>query len=517
MIFLAPFEFLDPLRHALPLTCTGLIIIFAFYLSRHHSPKPAPNIPIHSYDREEYFRRGYELVQEGQKKHPSCFQLRTATGWKILVPIRFVEELRKNPSLSFARGNDKDAFIEYPGFEAMEAACHDDYFMQEVVRVKLTQTLNLLYSSVIDESAVAMSEVLGEDKIWRTLRIKDDINHIVARVTSRVFLGFPLCRNQKWLDIVVNHTKAVFMAQKRMRQTPPALRPLIHYFLPETKLLRQHLHAARTLISPELAKRRAAVEEALRHGKIPKESANAISWMVEVSQAQGRKIDVAVHVVSLSMTAIQTTSEVMTNCILQLCETPSIVDDLRAEIIFLLKEGGWTKYTLYKMRLLDSFIREVMRHHDFLRVTSWRGCTEDVVLSDGTVLPKGSCIYFDDSKVVDPEHYPDPEKFDPMRSFKKREQPGQEDRHQFVSLQTDHMAFGYGIHACPGRFFANMELKVMLCNFLLKYDVRLVPGEKRPVDILFEVQRMVPPDVRVQIKVRDQEPEVDLYSPISST
>ncbi|EME87118.1 uncharacterized protein MYCFIDRAFT_187050 [Pseudocercospora fijiensis CIRAD86] len=475
------------------------------------------SIILAHHDRDEYFRRGYDLVKEGQEKFPGCFQLRTATGWKILVPIRFIDELRNNRFLSFAKGNDKDAFIDYPGFEAMEAACHDDYFMQEVVRVKLTQSLNLLYSSVIDESAATMSEVLGESKEWRTCRIKDLVSRIVARVTTRVFVGFPLCRNQEWLDLVVNHTAAVFLAQKRMRQTPPALRPLVHWFLPETRRLRRELRAARALITPEIARRRAAVEEALQHGKIPKESADAISWMVEVAQAQGRKSDVAVHLVSLSMTAIQTTSEVMTNCILQLCETPSVVADLRAEIIPLLREGGWTKHTLYKMRLLDSFMKEVMRHHDFLRVTSWRGCTEEVTLSDGTVFPKGSCIYFDDSNVVNPEYYPDPEKFDATRSLKKREQPGQEERHQFVSLQTDHMPFGYGTHACPGRFFANMELKVMLCNFLLKYDVRLVPGEEhRPADILFEVQRMVPPDCRAQIKVRDVEPEVDLYSPESS-
>jgi cytochrome P450 len=36
--------------------------------------------------------------------------------------------------------------------------------------------------------------------------------------------------------------------------------------------------------------------------------------------------------------------------------------------------------------------------------------------------------------------------------------------------------FGYGRHACPGRFFAANEIKMMVANFVLAYDMRHPEG-----------------------------------------
>jgi cytochrome P450 len=36
--------------------------------------------------------------------------------------------------------------------------------------------------------------------------------------------------------------------------------------------------------------------------------------------------------------------------------------------------------------------------------------------------------------------------------------------------------FGYGRHACPGRFFAANEIKMMLSRFLLNYEFKNEDG-----------------------------------------
>src|SRR4051812_48404223 len=98
---------------------------------------------------------------------------------------------------------------------------------------------------------------------------------------------------------------------------------------------------------------------------------------------------------------------------------------------------------------------------------------KSITLSDGTVLPAGSQIMVCDNLALDPKVFPEPDKFDMTRFLRLREQPGQENYHQFVTPSPSLMAFGYGQHACPGRFFASNEVKIALCCMLLKYDFRL--------------------------------------------
>lgn len=102
-----------------------------------------------------------------------------------------------------------------------------------------------------------------------------------------------------------------------------------------------------------------------------------------------------------------------------------------------------------------------------------RKATENVTLSDGTFIPKDTMSVVFCDTMFDDSVYPNPNTFDGYRFLKMRQIPGQETSAQFVSPSPDHMGFGLGKHACPGRFFAANELKIVLCHILLKYNIRL--------------------------------------------
>lgn len=51
---------------------------------------------------------------------------------------------------------------------------------------------------------------------------------------------------------------------------------------------------------------------------------------------------------------------------------------------------------------------------------------------------------------------------------------------QLVATTVDFPAFGYGRHACPGRFFAAHEVKLAICHMLLKYDWKVADGADEP-------------------------------------
>lgn len=42
------------------------------------------------------------------------------------------------------------------------------------------------------------------------------------------------------------------------------------------------------------------------------------------------------------------------------------------------------------------------------------------------------------------------------------------------------MSFGFGRHACPGRFFAANEIKLILARMLLDYDIKMPEGVETP-------------------------------------
>lgn len=73
---------------------------------------------------------------------------------------------------------------------------------------------------------------------------------------------------------------------------------------------------------------------------------------------------------------------------------------------------------------------------------------------------------------------------------------------QFVTTNASNLSWGYGKHACSGRFFAANEIKVIMALFLIRYDFKFKAGESRPRNIAFELQNMADPGVEILVKRR---------------
>jgi cytochrome P450 len=181
---------------------------------------------------------------------------------------------------------------------------------------------------------------------------------------------------------------------------------------------------------------------------------------------------------------------------------------LREEIISVVSENGWTKASLQKLRLMDSFLKESQRFTPMGEVSMNRYVERKLELSDGTVIPKGSRIFVAGA-YTNPAVYDDPEKFDAFRFARKRLEPGQTNAWGHVTTSASHMGFGHGQHACPGRFFASNEIKVALCHLLLKYDFDLLDDEVPPA-YRFEGSNSVSTESKIRIRRRKEEINLDL-------
>lgn len=100
-------------------------------------------------------------------------------------------------------------------------------------------------------------------------------------------------------------------------------------------------------------------------------------------------------------------------------------------------------------------------------------------LSNGQVIPAGVNLEAAAQGINhDSALHPDASKFDPFR-FSRQRAAGNASAsatNQFVSVNQSHLTFGLGRHACPGRFFAANEIKMILANALLRFDVKNLDG-----------------------------------------
>lgn len=127
-------------------------------------------------------------------------------------------------------------------------------------------------------------------------------------------------------------------------------------------------------------------------------------------------------------------------------------------------------------------------------------------LSTGDVIPPGETVAGPNHAInFSPAIYPNPGEFDGFRFSKLREIPGNETKHQFIATSTESINFGHGINACPGRFFASTEIKVMLSYLIQRYDVKLVEGRERPANLYTGTVCL--PDMRAEILFRKRETE----------
>lgn len=124
-----------------------------------------------------------------------------------------------------------------------------------------------------------------------------------------------------------------------------------------------------------------------------------------------------------------------------------------------------------------------------------------IVLSDGTVIPRGARMMVAHDRMYDPNIYSLPYEWIGDRFYRSRQESGGETKGQLVTTNPDHTGFGHGLHACPGRFFAANESKVALCFLLMKYDWKMV-GNSRPKDIFFGTELVANPEGLVLCKRR---------------
>ncbi|PKY01598.1 cytochrome P450 [Aspergillus campestris IBT 28561] len=465
----------------------------------HIGPKPTL---LGNTSQGEFYQRSVEMVNEGYAKYKdSLYYIWTTNMDRLMIPAKYMSDFNQVP-----RSHLKlTATVRYSGkYTGMDIA-DEGMLGYDVCAGPLSQNIGRLAQPVYDEIVHAHQGKVSEAKDVNgvyTVPMYYTILEVVTASTARMFVGPDLCRDPEWLSTVSGYTGDIGAVVSDLRKHYKFLHPIIAPRLESYKQLQRRFGKICEILLPIFEQRRKT--DSMEH-------ADMIQWLIDT--AKGPDTDstrLAKRMPFLNMAAIHSTAHTTVNVILDLCQHPEYIQPIREEIVEAIKAHGIIKAsTLASLKKLDSFMKESQRLSPMDLMLFNRQVTKPVTLSNNITIPKNTFISMPIYPMCrDPERYPDPETFDGYRFYKLR-QIKEEARYQFAASDRDGPAWGFGKFACPGRFWAAAQVKLVVMALLVQYDIAYPEGQTdRPGDVILGEKRT--PDRTQQMVLKRLDPALSL-------
>ncbi|KAI5860762.1 putative cytochrome P450 monooxygenase [Durotheca rogersii] len=450
----------------------------------------------------EFFHNAAAMLNEGYSRYKDrVFKL--SSHDTVVIPRKYVAELKSLPDekLSSIQAN----IDNFEGLYSTTAILLEGNLHTRVLQSRLTPRLRHHVPIVQEVLARNLPEELPVDKgEYRSFEAFDLVLRLVSFIAARHFVGPPLCEDEEWLSTALTYTENVFKTIIFLRIFPDWAKPIVALFIPYSYKVSWALRKAKRIVIPQILKRR----EEERNNPDYQKPEDFLQYLMDGSdEYSGRPDKLAHRLLILTLAAVHTTSMAATQTLFDLCAHPEYIDVLRQEVLDVLKDhDGYKKQTLTNFKKMDSFMRESQRLNPPSLLGFKRAVREPLTLSDGTHLPKGAHLMVAISPVVfDPEVILEPHRFDGLRHYNERSQPGESLRHQFITTSDHNLHFGHGKFACPGRFLAGNSIKMIVSNILLRYDFRFPDGTKeRPPNMRVHEYVFPNPEAHIEFKLRDE-------------
>lgn len=439
---------------------------------------------------------------------------------EIMLPAEYIPWLLAQPdavmdlheviqaSLSFGLASPHDAVLENP-------------FHDAVVKKQLTRNLHAITPDIVDELSTAIDELWDMDPDeWREVCVWDTMQAIVGRTSNRVFVGLPLCRDEDFL----HHVRAFAVAMVNQIGIvkfllPAVLAPLLGPLFAlvckyrDWKVAKLLMPTIEVRLEQAREIRRAEMER--RPTKAERVPNDLLQWLVDYAVDKGSAHDqnpryLSSRITILNFAALHTSTISITNTLLDLLAAPNgqqWFQEIRAEAesVFAAHDNSWTKTAASRLVKTDSTLRETLRFTGL----GGRSLVREVVANDGVTLPnglhlpQGARVGVAASRIHrDEQYYSEPDVYDPFRFSKLRDElpPLKGLALSTVTTSPEFLTFGHGRRACPGRFFAAHELKLLIAMLATRYDIK--PIEERPANTWISDMSVPPRTATIWIKRR---------------
>ncbi|EUC32269.1 hypothetical protein COCCADRAFT_6006 [Bipolaris zeicola 26-R-13] len=412
------------------------------------------------------YRQGYEKFKDSIYRVLITGELEC-----ILLPTKFLPELRKKPDdvLDIMSGAHKLFEVKYTKHKAL------DLNMIHCIKANLTPALGRLNHDITEEIDIAFEKELPPCKDWTDVNVHDKIANIVAQVSGRMFVGPEVCRKPEYIDHAVNFTTDFNDAVFAVKCCNPWLRPFMTSRLPAMQRFNDRIRRATEFFTPIILSRM----------KPENKSDDMMQWMLDYTLSTGKSNTMYEHVkrqLDVTFAAIHTTATTVVNCLYTLTSMPEYIAPLQEEIrsVRAAHGGELNAQALQQLVKLDSVLKEIGRMYPVTVTAFQRMVMKPFTLSNGQQIPAGTMIEIPlEALNYDSNVHTNADKFDGFRYYRERQSAKGTEvaQSQFVSANDRDLYFGYGRHACPGRFFAANEIKIIMARLLLDYEFKM-PGDQ---------------------------------------
>lgn len=463
---------------------------------------------------------------EGIEKYPNSPFTINGDPPIVILPKSSIEQIKtiKEQELSFNKPLDEEFQSSFTNIDKGRD------LMILVVKNDLTRHVASTLKFLQEEIVYALDKELGPCEDWTPFTLYPTVAKIVSLLSARIFVGRPLSRNEEWVAVSINYTFQLILVRNALKKWPLWSRKFVGPFLKEVRQLAKLRERGTELIQPLIDMQLSKAGNEKLFSQDGEELGNVISWLLARSQKNEVKDAriIAIQQLNITFAAIHTTTFTVTQAILDLAAYPEYAQILLDEIDVVSNEDGYDttengtailpKSSIPRLAKLDSFIKESQRINPLGILSHSREVLSEITLNTGHKIPAGTrvaipsyAIHNGSSALHSPGVTRPLSEFDGLRFYKLRQFAGNESRHQFVSTSDDSLAFGHGIHACPGRFFASNEIKVVLIELLQNWDLRFPDDLKReggiwrrPKSMFYKFECLPSRDAKVEFRRKEK-------------
>ncbi|KAL4976056.1 cytochrome P450 [Aspergillus desertorum] len=333
-----------------------------------------------------------------------------------------------------------------------------------VLQVRVPAQFRELYSCLYRNLRAFMDLELQAEEGTRSVRLASMSERLLSRLMGVWFFGENMTSDRRFCDALLDHPRQIKACAAAFQLTPKCLASLVHAIITRRG---KAMHLIQDTLTDLMASHFENWSEPPETKKL-----TLLYHLFELSEPKRSywtPETLSQSVLGLWLAASHQPWVNLHAILLELCVRPEWQDALCKEAH---EHQGDLASRIDQLPLLDSFMRETVRFNSLDKAAVRRKALTDYTFSSGSPAVRAGSILCVSSydQTRNGNIYPDPEQFDGMRFLNGR---CKDKSFRFADVSENHLIWGYGSLACPGRHASSFILKMVIVHVVTSYTMQL--------------------------------------------